>query len=263
MKNILFIGDSHLARLELAYNQQNRSHSGEYKAHFFCTPGPINNLVCVVDGKLALKKNDHLLKNHPQADKFDFAKWFNDAQEKIDALSKIRSLELNNYFAIVIVSFQFFNPEIWADVAFQHAKGQVSFQLLKQYLEENFELNHARQKSNHFKLLQQIGETSITSSLYSVATPARSETAEFPRNLTSESSHTQLDLFRVVENIYTDIIKSKYESTLIPYPDELLAANGICTSKMFQNSENDYTHINLEGSNIWLEHILRNINQTQ
>jgi hypothetical protein len=260
MKKILFIGDSHLARLELAH--KTRSNKQDYTAVFFCTPGPINNLIDISGGKLGLIENNDLLRNHPQAGKFDFVKWFSDAQEKLDEISRNHSLSCSHYSDIVIVSYQFFNPEIWANTSISYERGHISHQLLSEHLVENYSLNHAKTHSNHYKLLKQLSQAQVKSKIYSATTPARSEAADFPGNLLKEGETLGKRAFRTAEHLYSEIIREKFGSTLLPYPEELLAANGLCTSIKFQNADNDYTHINLDGSKIWLDCIIRQIIST-
>lgn len=167
--------------------------------------------------------------------------------------------------AIVLVSFQVFNPEVWAAVSLAKERGQVSTNVWNQHTAQTYKFNHAMKLSRHFNLLDQIQPQQLQIPVFSLATPARSEADSFPKSLLSEAeieSGMGLRAFRNAESKYKDLILENYASTLISYPKELLAANGLCTAKKYQLSANDFTHLNNPGANIWCQSTVDKLNYT-
>ena len=256
MKPILFLGDSHLSRLEKAYLERKAN-----DAVFLCTPGPISNLVGFSGGRIFVKEQREYLKNHPQAKQYDFINWLDLTIERLSKITETTGVELSGYSAVVIVSYQIFNPEVWAEAALAYTRGQISTQVWKKHCGSNFTLNHSLRNSLHFKLLDEIKQSTDYPKIFSVATPARIAESDFPRALLN-NRETGHEAFRVAETQYASLILEKYGSELVPYPDSLLSDDGLCTSQQFQNSKGDYTHLNIEGSRLWLSAITAYINHS-
>lgn len=256
MKPILFIGDSHLARLKVAYEDLDLGN-----ADFFTTPGPIAKLVDFADSKLIVHEDREMLTEDPRAKEFDFIRWLEIAIRELERIGRGKGVHLDDYSSVVIVSYQHFNPEIWCEAALAHARGEISSQVWDKHCQGSYDLDYTGNLSDHCRLLAKLANISNKAKIFSVATPARSAAAPYPQNLlrTGESG---LQAFRSAEAKYAELVQRTYDAENIPYPDSLMSADGLCTSERFQQSEGDRTHVNVEGSKIWLAHILDYIRES-
>jgi hypothetical protein len=251
---VLFVGDSHLARLELAYDEVKTSRRGLFDAVFLCAPGIISNLVDFRNGSLSLKSDENYLRNHPQASQYDFLGWYELCNARYREIETSHGLNLENYSAIVLVSFQLFNPELWASATLAMLRKEVSRQVWDTVIDETYQLHHGFLPSRHFHLLSQLRDgNNRGTSVYSLPTPARSDASEFPSNLLRPGEDIGLRALRTAEEAYALRLKETFRSELLRYPDELLSANGITTHRMFQFAPGDFTHLSVEGSRHLIE----------
>ncbi len=257
MKKVLFVGDSHLFRIEIAFKKM-YGENPPFDAAFFCAPGPLNNLVNFVGGQFSFVENMSFLRSRRKASEFDFISWYEKAKSRYDDIEQRYGVDVNDYAAIVIVGFQIFIPEVWAETALMWSRGQVSKRLFRRYCSETYSLNEVKAPSNHFKLLGQLRDANVETPTFSVAAPPRSQSSDFPKKLLL-SGETGGSAFRKAEQNYAQLIATNYRSQLISCPDELLSDDGFCTALRFQLSLRDFRHISQEGSQILLDAILRQL----
>lgn len=262
MKPILFIGDSHLGRTERIYGLLTKQ-SPQPKAEFLCLPGPTSNMINFApDGRLTLRVNRDYLAKHPLAAQHDFMGWMDLVEEKYADIEDRHGLTPDCYSAICIVSFQLFNPENWVESTLKYVGHEISRQAWTISMQENYILNHGMKKTMHITLLDQATAAGWVRK-YSASTPARSSAAPFPSPLVRDSGDIGAKAFALAENALAERLQLYHGSIMLRYPQALMSSDGITTDAKFQQNPNDFTHLNDDGSRIYLESMLMQIQESE
>lgn len=261
MKKILIIGDSHLGRADVVLHKiQQRS----FVIDLVPAPGPVATKLLIDKGCLTLSACDEkTFEEHPLSAQHDFFGWYKKLESRINLIAASGKIPLDNYAAVVVIGFQFMDSQTWAETRLAEKRGCFSSACATSYYLEKFRLNAAGNPSMHLKILDQIhGSTPRRYSVFSVPTPLINEEAEFSKQFSGTFSKDHRDLLSGIQNICGDFLLRNYNSTLIHYPDELVAADNISTKSCYRWNNKDFTHLNDEGARIWFLHILEQLRKS-
>lgn len=262
MKRILFIGDSHLARLEVTAR---RNGNLPFVADFIPAPGPIISMLSINNGNVTLLPCDeNTFKNHPDSNKFDFSSWHKNVSTRVSSISDDGAISLNIYDAVVVVGGQLMLSEMWAEVRVAEKIGIYSSGFATCYYLEKINYTLAGGASIHLKILGQLCDAKNKKyKVFSVQSPLASEMSEFSKKISMKLpenfTKTHCDFLSGIKSICADFLYENYESTFIDYPNELITENQVSTKACFQFRENDFSHINDDACKIWFAHISNSV----
>lgn len=253
MKPVLFVGDSHLSRLEVAARK-----TGSSRVVFMSAPGPIADLVSFADDQLSIIENRAFLKAHPKAGLFEFGSWLDLAMTRQKDIAATTGAELSGYSAVVLVGFKMTLHKMWLTAALEHQRGEISAQVWRKHSANLFALQRKGNNNKQFQLLKELKASGSAPLVFSVATP--------PQNFASGASANMLrsgeqggEAYRLAERRFAQLLESSYGAKMVPFPRKLFAEDGLTTSQNYQHNPADFGHLNAQGSVIWLRAIRANV----
>jgi hypothetical protein len=254
MNKVLIFGDSHVAQLAIAY-QQNSQNTVEFE--FVTGPGPVSQKLRFEGHYLHLDENNGVwpyISSRPDLQGSDIDKWYENTKERFMAVAKRNPIDLHGFDAVVLYG-GYVVPDNWWQFAVN--RNYYSKALILELLVKNV------QYTAHYKWLQQIiGFIKDGGKVLSQLPPLRSELG-FGDVIKSEQDLSQMKLmpkdisFHSIEPLYELLFKNNGAS-LIPLPRELYSDDFRATHKRYKSqNEQDYGHVNPAGGKLIFDNLIR------